>query len=72
MPKNNIKKVNVNNSNTDGSFTMADSNSFFSPWEYLPIALESKYLVQSTLDISASPISNNRLSRSENLIPVLT
>ena len=28
--------------------------------------------VQSTLVISNSPISNNRLSRSENLVPVLT
>ena len=28
----------------DGSFTMADSNSFLSPYEILPIALENKYL----------------------------
>ena len=28
--------------------------------------------IQSNLDISNSLISNNRLSRSENLVPVLT
>ena len=31
-------------SNTDGSFTMANSNSFLSPYEILPIAQENKYL----------------------------
>ena len=31
-------------SNPDGSFTMADSNSFFSPYKILPIAQEKKYL----------------------------
>ena len=35
---------NLNGSNTDGSFTMANSNSFLSPNETLPIAQESKYL----------------------------
>ena len=33
---------NLNSSNTDGSFTMADSNSLFSPNEILPIAREDK------------------------------
>ena len=31
-------------SNLDGSFTMANSNSFLSPSEILPIAQENKYL----------------------------
>ena len=31
-------------SNIDGSFTMANSNSFLSPYEILPIAQENKYL----------------------------
>ena len=29
--------------NTDGSFTTANSNSFLSPYEILPIAQENKY-----------------------------
>ena len=35
---------NLNSSNTDGSFTMANSNSFLSTYEILPIAQEKKYL----------------------------
>ena len=35
---------NLDDSNTDGSFTMDDSNRFFSPNEILPIAQENKYL----------------------------
>ena len=35
---------NLSSSNTDGSFTMAYSNSFFSPCGILPIAQENKYL----------------------------
>ena len=35
---------NLNSSNTNGSFTMANSNSFLSPYEILPIAQENKYL----------------------------
>ena len=35
---------NLNSSNTDGSVTMANSDSFFSPYETLPIAQENKYL----------------------------
>ena len=35
---------NFNSSNTDGSFTMVDSNSFLIPCEILPIAQENKYL----------------------------
>ena len=35
---------NLNNSNTDGSLTMAYSDSFLSPHEILPIAQENKYL----------------------------
>ena len=33
---------NLNSSNTDGSFIMANSNSFFSPKEILPIAQETR------------------------------
>ena len=35
---------NLNSSNTDGCFTMANSNSFLSPYEFLPLAQENKYL----------------------------
>ena len=35
---------NLNSSDTDGSFTMAYSNSFLSPYEILPLAQENKYL----------------------------
>ena len=35
---------NLNSSNTDGSFTMANSNSFLSPYEILLTAEENKYL----------------------------
>ena len=35
---------NLDSSNTDVSFTMAISNSFLSPYEFLPIAQEKKYL----------------------------
>ena len=34
---------NLNSSNTDGSFTMANSKSFLSPFEILPITKENKY-----------------------------
>ena len=34
----------LNGSNTDGSFTVDDSNSFFSPFKILPIAQENKHL----------------------------
>ena len=34
---------NLNSSDTDGSFTMINSNSFLSPYEILPIAQENKY-----------------------------
>ena len=35
---------NLDSSNTDGSFTMANLNSFLSPYEVLLIAQENKYL----------------------------
>ena len=35
---------NLKSSNTDGLFTMAYSNSDFSPYEILPIDQENKYL----------------------------
>ena len=35
---------NLNSSNTDGSFTIANSNSVLSPYEILPIDQENKYL----------------------------
>ena len=38
-------QYNLNGSNTDGSFTVDDSNSFFSPYKVLPIAQENKYLM---------------------------
>ena len=34
----------LDGSNTDGSFTMANSNSFMSPYEIFPLAQENKYL----------------------------
>ena len=34
---------NRNSSNTDGSFTMANSNSFLNPYEILPIVQENTY-----------------------------
>ena len=37
-------RYNFNGSNTDGSFTVDDSNSCFSPYKILPIAQENKYL----------------------------
>ena len=37
-------QYNLNGSNLDGSFTVDDSNSFFSPYKILPIAKENKYL----------------------------
>ena len=37
-------QLNLNSSNTDGSFTMATSNSVLSPYEMLPIAQENQYL----------------------------
>ena len=37
-------QYNSNGSNQDGSFTLDDSNSFFSPYKILPIAQENKYL----------------------------
>ena len=35
---------NLNSSNTDGSFTMANSNSILSPYEILPLGQENKSL----------------------------
>ena len=35
---------NVDGSNTDGSVTIANSNSFLSPYKIRPIAQENKYL----------------------------
>ena len=37
-------QYNLNRSNTDGSFSVDDSNSFYSPYKILPIAQENKYL----------------------------
>ena len=34
---------NLHSSNTDGSFTMANSNSFLSPYEIFPLAQENNY-----------------------------
>ena len=38
-----IIQSNLNSSNTDGSFTLVNSNSFLSPYEILPVAQENKY-----------------------------
>ena len=39
-------QYNLNSSNTDGSFTVDDSNSFFfSPYKILPVAQENKYVM---------------------------
>ena len=37
-------QYNLNGSNADGSFTVDDSNTFYSPYKILPIAQENKYL----------------------------
>ena len=37
-------QVSLNSSNSTGSFSMADSNSFLSPYEIPVIAQENKYL----------------------------
>ena len=37
-------QYNLNGSNTDGSFTVDDSKSFFSPYKILSIAQENNYL----------------------------
>ena len=39
-----VTQSNLNSSNTDGSFTMANSNSILSPLEIFPIVQENKYL----------------------------
>ena len=41
---NTLLQSNLDGSNTDGSFTMANSNSFLSPYDFFPIAQENKYL----------------------------
>ena len=40
-----LLQSNLDGSNTNGSFTMANSNSSLSPYEILPIAQENKYLM---------------------------
>ena len=37
-------QYNLNGSNPDGSFTLDDLNSFFSPYQILPMAQGNKYL----------------------------
>ena len=39
-----ILQLNLNDSNTDAAFTVANSNSFLSAYEILPTAQENKYL----------------------------
>ena len=46
-----VIQSNLDSSNTDGSFTMANSNSFLSPYETLPLAQENKYLGKFYLEI---------------------
>ena len=57
---------NLKSSNTDGAFTMANSDSFES---LRKSSDSSRKQIHLTLVISTSPISNNRLSRSENPVP---
>ena len=38
-----VMQSNLNSSNTHGSFTMVNSNSFLNTYEILPIAQENKY-----------------------------
>ena len=40
---------NLSSSNTDGSFTIADSNSFLSPYEILPIAKTKQMFMEMFL-----------------------
>ena len=40
-----LLQYNLNGSNTDGSFTVDGSNSFFIPYKILLIAQENKYLM---------------------------
>ena len=47
-----VVQSNLNSSNTDGSFIMANSNSFLSPCEILPISQEIKYLGKSSFFIT--------------------
>ena len=49
-----IIQLNLNSSNTDGSFTMVNSNAFLSPYEILPIVQENKYLVKFSYFIMKS------------------
>ena len=44
-----LLQSNLNSSNTDGSFTMANSNSVLSPYKILPIDQENKYLREAFL-----------------------
>ena len=37
-------QLNLNSANTDGLLTMGNSNLFLSPYEFLSIAQENKYL----------------------------
>ena len=43
-PETFLLQYNLNGSNMDSSFTVDDSNSFFSPFKILPMAQENKYL----------------------------
>ena len=51
---------NLSSLNPDASFTMADSNSFLSPFEILPIAPENKYIFLSYHEIVCTRL--NRLT----------
>ena len=44
MTRHEGKQTNLNSSNTDDSLTMANSNSFLSPYEILPKTQENKHL----------------------------
>ena len=57
-----IIQSNLNSSNTDGSFTMANSNSFFE--SLLPIAQENKYSIKFSyfiMKLYVACIHQNRL-----------
>ena len=49
-------QLNLNSSNTGGSFTMANSNSVLNPYEILPIDQENKYLRKLSYFITYKPL----------------
>ena len=67
-------QYNHNGSNTDGSFTIDDLNSFFIPYKILPIAKENKYLLIgiSSYFIMELYVECNHLNRLDEAIQMST